>query len=281
MVQQLYYYEPNVIAAGIFAGIFLLSGIIHFVQMCRTKTWYCSLLAIGVTMEVIGYSSRIPSSRDPKAVVPYMIQSVDVLVAPVLYAAAIYIIFCRLITKIEGQKHSIIRISRLTLIFVLGSTCTFTLQAFGASFEAGALSHGAHAGQHIIVAGLAFQFFFLGLFIVAAVIFHTRMRMRSSPTTAAQTSEQDEAPVSWRKMFWVLYVASLLITSRSVFRLIEYVQELQGGLHGGVLRKEVWLYAFDASPMALTTLLFNWYHPSRTVFKTGGEKPDILATESV
>ncbi|KAL0562782.1 envelope glycoprotein, partial [Marasmius crinis-equi] len=85
-----------------------------------------------------------------------------------------------------------------------------------------------------------------------------------SPTAAARAHEK-QAAVSWKKMLWALYAASLLIMIRSVFRLVEYTQ----GNDGYLLRNEVWLYIFDAVLMSIAIIIFNYYHPSKAISDKG------------
>ena len=58
-----------------------------------------------------------------------------------------------------------------------------------------------------------------------------------------------------------LYVASLFIMVRSMFRVVEYIQ----GRGGYLMSKEVWLYIFDGVLMFCVTVLFNVVHPSIAV----------------
>ncbi|KAL0572732.1 envelope glycoprotein [Marasmius crinis-equi] len=275
----LYYYEPSLIAAGVCAGVFFLSSFVHAFQIYRTKTWYFIPMVIGAQMEGLGYVGRMMSHKDPNALAPYIMQSVLLLVAPALFAAAIYMVLGRLIRTVNGEDYCIIRVNWLTKVFVLGDVFTFFVQASGA----GLLSSGDHTttGRNVILGGLGLQILFFGLFIVVALIFH--VRMHRSPTAAA-LAHQEQAPVSWRRMLLVLYFASQLIIIRSGFRLVEYIQ----GHDGALMRKERWLYMFDALLMAQTVLVFNWYHPSRSVFQGGvveryemEDKPEISVVSSV
>jgi RTA1 like protein len=65
-----------------------------------------------------------------------------------------------------------------------------------------------------------------------------------------------------------LYVGSLLILIRSVFRIVEYLQGWQGYLLG----HEAFIYIFDATLMLIVMLIFNWVHPSqvRSEIRGGG-----------
>lgn len=57
----------------------------------------------------------------------------------------------------------------------------------------------------------------------------------------------------------VISVASALILVRSLFRMIEYVE----GRDGELQSKEVYLYALDAIPMAMVSIGFHVFHPSK------------------
>lgn len=105
-------------------------------------------------------------------------------------------------------------------------------------------------GENVIIAGLAIQLLFFSFFIFAAAMFHRRIH--ANPTTAA-LSEQ----FSWRNHLLGLYAASVLIMVRSIFRVAEYVQ----GTEGELLRRELYLYIFDAALMFLLMALLNVVHP--------------------
>ena len=66
-----------------------------------------------------------------------------------------------------------------------------------------------------------------------------------------------------------LYVSSVLIIVRSVFRLIEFTQ----GDDGYLVRHEVFVYIFDGFLMFLAMMALNTYHPS-TVISSGRKRAD-------
>lgn len=109
-------------------------------------------------------------------------------------------------------------------------------------------------GENIILGGLGIQILFFGTFIIATLIFDVRIRRRPTATALGLQTP-------WKKLIWVLYLSSVLILIRSVFRIIEYVM----GSDGELLQKEVYLYIFDAVPMIITSVAFNWFHPSQVI----------------
>lgn len=164
-------------------------------------------------------------------------------------------------------------------------------------------------GENIVVGGLCLQILSFGLFTIVAIIFHrrilanpTHVTMRTAPvggekrtwnekllgsTKRSQSSSPingssyDQMPggasaghhVDWQKHLYALYVASMLILVRSVFRVIEYVM----GNNGYLLKKELFLYIFDALLMFATMVWLNIVHPGEIHFgrskdvRTGGE----------
>lgn len=65
-----------------------------------------------------------------------------------------------------------------------------------------------------------------------------------------------------------LYIGSMLIMVRSVFRAVEYLQ----GFDGYLLRHELYLYIFDAALMFLVMVLFNWIHPAEITTILGARR---------
>ena len=104
-------------------------------------------------------------------------------------------------------------------------------------------------GQRIILVGLFLQIFFFGFFIMVAVIFHRRV-----------LSSRKQLSIPWQKHMTILYLASVLILIRSIFRVVEYLM----GNDGFLIRNEVFLYVFDSIPMLGVTACFNVVHPGET-----------------
>lgn len=109
-------------------------------------------------------------------------------------------------------------------------------------------------GNNIILGGLILQVLFFGLFIMVAGIFHKRMRTDSATMSSSSL-------VPWARYLLILYLASLFIVVRCVFRIIEYA----GGQDGVLLSNEIYLYIFEATLMFLVMIIFNIQHPSMVI----------------
>lgn len=108
----------------------------------------------------------------------------------------------------------------------------------------------AKAGDDIIMAGLALQLVWFGVFVIVAATFHRRLALK--PTMQSQ-----QLNYRWRRFLTTLYVASTLIIVRSLFRIIEYA----GGNDGYLFSQEAFLYVFDALLMFIVVSWLNWRHP--------------------
>lgn len=104
-------------------------------------------------------------------------------------------------------------------------------------------------GANIIIGGLIVQLLCFGIFMATSVAFH--IAIHRLPTSASIADKR------WKRHMQILYITSVLIMIRSLFRLVEYVQ----GFDGYLLSHEVYLYILDAVLMLVVLVLFNWIHP--------------------
>ena len=118
-------------------------------------------------------------------------------------------------------------------------------------------------GENVIIGGLFVQVAFFGFFVATAGIFHTRMML-------VPTARASDPAVCWQKYLLTLYVTSALILTRSIFRVIEYLN----GNDGALLRSEVFLYIFDALLMLTVLVWMNWFHPSELGLLLRGQSPE-------
>lgn len=127
----------------------------------------------------------------------------------------------------------------------------------------------SNLGSHIVLAGLLIQILIFGFFIIVTLVFHLRLR-RAMPTSRSHNPQL----VPWRKSLYILYITSALIMIRSIVRVAEFVQ----GFEGTILRHEVYLYVFDAVPMATVMVVFNIWYPSS--FSMQARAKAMLGSES-
>ena len=191
-----------------------------------------------------------------------------ILLAPILFAAAIYMFLGRIIRATGFPQYSMVRPSWLTGIFVFGDIFCFFVQAVGAIIlTTSNTSKGVNRGKTIVLVGLILQIAIFGFFVATALVFH--IRARKAALTKRVLCDWD-----WEKYLGYLYVVSAIITTRNIYRVVEYVlggtcchrrnveyKEADRDVVNGYLMDHEWaLYIFDAllmaSVLALTSM---WY----------------------
>jgi hypothetical protein len=207
-------YTPTTAAGVIAAVAFILLTGLHIWRLVKNRTWFCIPFVIGGLFETIGYAARAAAHHDTVSTTPYIIQSTLILVAPILFAASVYMILGRLILRTDSASYSIVRAKWVTKIFVTGDILCFFIQAGGAGLLVQAKdAAGFKRGENIILAGLVLQILIFAFFVVVASIWHRRLS--ALPSAAA-------AEVPWKKYICYLYAASAFITVRNLCRVIEY-----------------------------------------------------------
>jgi hypothetical protein len=201
-------------------------------------------------VEFVGYAARASAYNKTGRLMPYVVQNTFILLAPVLFAASIYMSLKKIILSVKGMKHSIIRPTWLTRLFVTGDVLTLMIQGGAAGMMI--VTSLASLGQNLVVVGLVLSILMFGLFWATAAIFHLRMRKDSA---AGHISPS----VKWEQSLFMLYAVSSLIMVRSVFRVVEFVL----GTDGYPLTHEWTLYIFDSIPMLSVMMIF-WYWFPRT-----------------
>ncbi|KAF4840282.1 Protein RTM1 [Colletotrichum siamense] len=252
-----YHYDPSLPAACVFIALLGISFALHVFQVVKFRVWYFVPFMIGCCFEIVGYIGRALSATETPdwTTTAYTIQSLTLLLGSALLAASVYMVLGRLIRFLEAEHLALIRTKWLTKIFVLGDIISFVTQgAGGAILSRAKLLSDVDLGENIIIAGLAVQIAFFGVFIIVIRLFH--YRINRSPTKPCNS-----VTLRRRPFIWILYGASVLIMVRSVFRVAEYVT----GSDGPLMTSEVYIYVFDAALMFLVAAIFNLFRPGKII----------------
>jgi hypothetical protein len=161
---------------------------------------------------------------------------------------------------IDGAAKSLVKPRWLTAIFVIGDVVSFLVQCGGGVLLTSDDPDKVSQGQDIVLVGLYVQIVFFGFFILNSLLF--LFRISRHPTILS-------ANVPWKRHFGTMFVASVLILIRSIYRVVEYVQ----GKGGELMTHEAYLYGLDAFVMLLAMITFHVFHPSAvTAMRFGGKK---------
>ncbi|KAK1052084.1 hypothetical protein LTR33_014491 [Friedmanniomyces endolithicus] len=268
---EYYHYLPSMGAAVLFIILFGLVTSLHLFQMIRSRTWFMIPFVIGGIFETIGYIGRAISasqSPGPYTLGPYIIQNILALVSPALFAASIYMELGRIVLMIHGDKALFLRRTWLTKIFVSGDIFSFLMQGAGGGLMGTGDISSIDMGQKLVVGGLFVQVVFFGLFVIAAALFH--VRMRKMPT------ERSEELPWWTRHMMSLYVVSMLIFGRSIVRVVEYLQ----GFNGYIMGHEAFIYVFDAMLMFIAVSVMAYFHPGDVAKEVRAAKGGRVENES-
>lgn len=153
----LYNYTPSLVGAVIFAALFLLTTAFHLYQRIRSHAKYFNpfivgglcefmsslprslhwLIPMSIAVQIIGYIARAAAHYNKTSTVLYALQQLLILLAPILYAASIYMVLGRIITFLKGEHLSYVPVRLMTKIFVGGDILSFILQGAGKQLIAG------------------------------------------------------------------------------------------------------------------------------------------------
>lgn len=230
---KLWDYNPSIPAAAIAAGVCGILTLVHTVRLVRSKTGFCIPFIVGGTvrfsiatsllkfltsfqLETIGYAARAAAHNNTKSLTPYIVQSLFILLAPIFFAASIYAILGRLITRLHGNDISIVHPSIMTKFFVFGDVLCFLIQGTGGGMLTQAKTQSAvNFGNNIVLIGLVVQVYIFCFFSKIAVSFHCEMAKYPSLGVTSGDFE-------WRRYFWCLYAACACVGIRNLYRVVEY-----------------------------------------------------------
>ncbi|KAJ5116682.1 hypothetical protein N7456_001030, partial [Penicillium angulare] len=244
------YYVPSKPAAIVVAIVFIILTALHLWRIFATRKWFGFTLVAGGFFEIVGLLARFYSSNHLSEKGPYIVQILLILLAPILFAAGIYMFLGRLIRGSGHPKLSFIRINWLTKIFVIGDILCFFIQAAGAAKLVNAdTADSVDTAQNIILGGLALQVLFFCVFAICAVVFHVKAHRN-------HIFKMVDPSLRLGLMLYLLYLCSLLVTVRNIYRFVEY----KSGTTGYLQEHEWPQYGLDVGLMAVTmAVTVLWY----------------------
>lgn len=202
--------------------------------------------------EPIGYTARALASSHTASLTLFLLQALFILLPPVLFAATLYMVYSRIVRSVRRPLLSPISPLWCTRIFVIGDLVCLNIQSTGGGLTANEKI--SKIGDKIVVAGLGLQIAIFVGFVVCCVVFHLRF--------ARYVREEGMVVhVPWKAMLNMLYVCSVIISVRNVFRLVEYVMG-----KGSYLFANEWpVYVFDGALMLVVMVVYYVWYPDQLV----------------
>ncbi|KIX10253.1 uncharacterized protein Z518_01334 [Rhinocladiella mackenziei CBS 650.93] len=251
-----YNYAPSFAAAVVFIALYGIALAINLFQMFRHRAWFWWVMNFAIILEFVGYLSRAISIKNLDERGPFIVQTVLILVAPAVMAAACYMAFGRVVlwvvpVRFQSARHLWVPARRLTPVFVGFDVLSFVVQTIGGAMIAGSNDQeNIERGRDVVLAGLGLQLFTFGFFVIAS--FRLFVMLRTTLRDVALTKERN-----WQLFLMVINVANVFILIRTILRLIEYSL----GTSNYLLNNEWFFYVFDSSMMYIVVIIFIIFHP--------------------
>ncbi|KAI1765038.1 RTA1-domain-containing protein [Hypoxylon sp. FL1150] len=246
-----YGYRPSLAAGIVFCVLFGIGFFWHLLQTIRLRRWTSALLTIGALTELIGWIGRTWSAECPYNQNAFLIQIVTLIIGPVFFTAALYVLLGTFIVLL-GRQYSLISARMYTIIFLSCDVISLVIQAAGGAMASSAASSqtDTHLGTSIMVAGVIFQLAAMTVFALLAVDFVRR-------------STRFGMPAKYKKVMIALFISLAVIYARSVFRTVELIE----GWTGYLMEHEAYFIALDGVLMVVAVLIFLPFDPARTIAK--------------
>ncbi|KAI6785029.1 uncharacterized protein J7T54_008123 [Emericellopsis cladophorae] len=262
----IYGYTPA-FSLSLFAVIwFFLFLIVHAAQVGIYRCWWFVTFPVGLVFEVVGYIARsLSAKKNPYNLLYFILNYFFIVTAPVFLAAGIYTILSALIPRL-GRQYSFVPPKVVLWFFIASDVVATITQVAGAALIGVAQSNREDptTANNILLGGLAYQVFSMGLYVLLTMSFLFRAR--------------SVIPRRGLTVFCIVFaIATVLIYLRTCFRLAETAE----GLGGDLSSNEIYFACLEFAPVALAVLLYAIWFPGRCVgakVRTTKEEQDMERT---
>ncbi|KIY73918.1 RTA1-like protein [Cylindrobasidium torrendii FP15055 ss-10] len=278
-----YGYTPNFAACVAFLVLFSLSTTVHLIQalIYRRNTWWLIVTAVlaGI-LEILGWSARLWSHKNPGLAAPYEMQLTCTILAPTPLLAANFsslrsgfkdAAFRHLIERL-GPAYSRLSPKWYTALFCSCDIISLVVQAVGGGSAATGVARGTdvETGGHIMLGGIAFQLVVITVYAACATEFFARYF--TDRPVSARTPQRGVFTNKLKILSASLAFSTLCLFVRAVYRTIE----LADGWRGKIIQTEVYFNVLDAIMVVLSLYTFNLVHPGPLLKNSD---PDTLPKE--
>ncbi|KIW60708.1 hypothetical protein PV05_00907 [Exophiala xenobiotica] len=240
-----YGYKPSLAAGITYCVLFSLALAAHCLYSVLNRRWANYLLATGALGELIGWAGRTWSSQCPYNQSAFLMQIVTLVISPVFFTAALFVMLAQLSVQ-RGAQYSLIPPRLYLYIFCTCDVIALLIQAAGAAIASHEFDTQGdpEKGTHVVVAGLGFQLAAMTVFFGCFLGFIVR--------SFKQTWPRHE----------VVLLGSMLLSFISLYiRCVYRTAQLAEGWLGYLSRHERFFLALDAALMVVCVGIFVPFNP--------------------
>lgn len=261
-----YNYVPSRDVGIAFVVLFAISTVAHIVQAVRFRMWWLFPTAVFCgAFELVGWSARLYSSANPRALVPFEIQISATITGPTPLIAANFVIL-EYIIKTLGPRYSRLSPKLYTILFCSSDAVSLTIQGVGGAVAAIAAGNGKNptTGSTIMLAGIIMQMVAITLFVIFSSEFLLRYVYDRPLKLPADDLERHQA-IAYQlgmdpRMKLSLYAMGFSTTClfiRAIYRTVE----LTDGWNGKIISTQLYFNVLDGGMVALAIFTLNIFHP--------------------
>ena len=252
----LYGYYPNLSVNAFFVALFGLLFVLQIAFGGLRRTWTFMIAAgIGLFGEAVGYGGRLLMHNNPWSGAGFKTQICCLVLAPSFLAAAVYVTLKHVVLYC-GPEHSRLKPRLYPWVFIGMDFGSIVLQAIGGGVASAADSNTkdgaklAHAGDGLIVAGIAFQVFTMAVCaLLMADYFRSFLRAKKALRSSRAMDgvpgsewgsewEKNRSDPKVKKNFRLFCIAIAFAFVAIWIRCIYRVPEMAGGWGNPLMRKE-------------------------------------------
>jgi len=262
---SLYGYVPTLYVCALFVALFGLSTLIHLGQVFRYRLWWLlPTVVLAGLLEVLGWTGRLWSSKNPELLAPFLMEIVATLIAPTPLAAANFVILGKIIGQL-GSRYSRLSPRWYTIVFCTCDILSLVIQSIGGAAASTAFNNGKSptAGGNIMLGGIVLQMVAITIYVLFAGEFFLRY-FNDKPVRGKWTSTEAKRHSAlmdkhMRIMIYGLIFNTTCLFIRAVYRTIE----LADGWGGRILATQVYFNVLDGGMITLAIATLNFAHPGR------------------
>ncbi|KAI0347273.1 hypothetical protein BDW22DRAFT_1425328 [Trametopsis cervina] len=234
---------------------------IHTRLIIYSKSKFMIVIVVAEFGYAVGIAARYGLHFFPDSKNMFIFEYLFLTLSPCGFVAAEYVILGRLVRAVGGDKHLLIRPSRVALAFLCSDVFTFIIQASAFLLVTAHTDiNKAHLGLHLFLAGLIIQLVSFSFFF--AIFFHFIFRMWKYERKIWTRDRDQGQPwyYDWRVLLIAMTVSCIGIIVRSAYRTAEIAEDNSGPL----TTEEIFFWVLDFIPLLVALSVYipfwpGWY----------------------